>query len=214
MPFHPPGDLPDPGIEPALAGRFFPTESSGNLPPWPQHTHTYSLSVSFSLDVVPCAVQSVLAGCTPCLSLGKPGALPGLLCLGSSLYQDWASFPCYLGWNPPCSLIGFPSSAQESTTNHRSCQKLSCFSVSVCLDVSIMVPTPWVPLQRGQGSYGYLISPPCIALGSGSGRLSVFSSCVEGSSSMSHSAPSWCGVDTPLPFTFMVPGIQSSCQGT
>ena len=36
LPFPPPGDLPDPGIEPkppaapALAGRFFTTEPSGN----------------------------------------------------------------------------------------------------------------------------------------------------------------------------------------
>ena len=32
MPFHPPGDLPDPGIEsasPALAGRFFTSEPPG-----------------------------------------------------------------------------------------------------------------------------------------------------------------------------------------
>ena len=35
LPFPPPGALPDPGIEPAspiLAGRFFTTESLGNLP--------------------------------------------------------------------------------------------------------------------------------------------------------------------------------------
>ena len=34
MPFAPPGDLPDPGIEPqspALAGRFFTTEPPGKL---------------------------------------------------------------------------------------------------------------------------------------------------------------------------------------
>jgi len=30
LPCPPPGDLPDPGIEPALAGRFFITEPSGN----------------------------------------------------------------------------------------------------------------------------------------------------------------------------------------
>ena len=213
---HPPGDLPDPGIESALAGRFFTTESSGNNhPPHPNnhHTHTHIFFFSFffirccskMLSTVPCAVQSVLACCTPCLSLRKPGALPGLLCLGSSLYQAWTSFPCYLGWNPPCSLIGFPSSAQESTPNHRSYQKLSCFSVSVCLDVSIMAPTPRVPLQREQGSHGHLGSPPCTALGSGSGRLSVFSSCVDGPSSMSHSAPFWCDVDSPLPLHLHAP---------
>ena len=35
LPFHPPGDLPDPGIEPmspALAGGFFTAESPGNAP--------------------------------------------------------------------------------------------------------------------------------------------------------------------------------------
>ena len=29
LPFPPPGDPPNPGIEPALAGRFFTTEPSG-----------------------------------------------------------------------------------------------------------------------------------------------------------------------------------------
>ena len=44
LPFHPPGDLPDPGIEPvsltspALAGGFFTTEPPGK--PGFQDTHT------------------------------------------------------------------------------------------------------------------------------------------------------------------------------
>ena len=43
LPFPPPGDLPNPGIElapPALADRFFTTEPQGKLP-IDTHTHTY-----------------------------------------------------------------------------------------------------------------------------------------------------------------------------
>ena len=46
LPFHSPGDLPDPGIEPkspALAGRFFTTESPGK-------PHLYTLVVPMLLD--------------------------------------------------------------------------------------------------------------------------------------------------------------------
>lgn len=134
----------------------------------------------------------------PCSSLGQPGALPGLLCLGSSHYQGCTFFPCCLGWSPPCSLTGFPSSAQESTPNHKSYQKLQCLSVSVCVDVSNMPPIPRAPLQSGQWNHGHLISPPRIALGFGSGKLSIFSSCLEGPFSTSYSPPSWCGIDFRL----------------
>ena len=71
LPFPPPGDLPDPGIEPkspvrpALAGRFFTTVPPGK--PLNHRTTRKSLKV-FSIvgyykivNIVPCVVQYILA---------------------------------------------------------------------------------------------------------------------------------------------------------
>ena len=156
------------------------------------------------LSTVPCAVQSALAGGTPRPSLRKPGALPVHLCPGSP--SPGLNFmPMLLRVKPSLQPQRLPKLCSGKHANRRSYPKFSCVSVSVCLHVSFMAPTPPAPLQRGQGSHGPLVAPPCIALGSGSGRLSVFSSCVEGPSSKSHSPPSWCGVDSPLPSHLRAP---------
>ena len=51
LPFPPPGDLPNPGVErmsPALAGGFFTTESPGSL-----QTNPYGFQLSPSLYLLP-----------------------------------------------------------------------------------------------------------------------------------------------------------------
>lgn len=54
--------------------------------------------------------------CMPCPGLGKPGALPGLLSLDSSLFRCCTWFPCCSGWGPACGLLDFPSCARGSVS--------------------------------------------------------------------------------------------------
>ena len=54
MPFPPPGDLPDPGIEPmspALAGGFFTTEPPGKLYMWNLKKKNVQMNLFYKIEI-------------------------------------------------------------------------------------------------------------------------------------------------------------------
>ena len=90
LPFLFPGDLPDPGAKPALAGRFFTTELPGKP------------CVNIIIDFIkrPAAATKSLQ---LCLTLCDPidGSPPGSPSLGFSRHEHWSALP-------------FPSPVHES----------------------------------------------------------------------------------------------------
>lgn len=138
--------------------------------------------------------------CMPCPGLGKPGALPGLLSLDSSLFRCCTWFPCCSGWGPACGRPpGLPKLCPGKRVNHKSYQKLLRFPISVCFNVSVMPATPRVPLQRGQVmSWAFDLSSP-YSTGIWKWRLSIFSSCL-----VEPSSPSLVAFTFPSPHTIML----------
>ena len=96
MPFPPPGDLPDPGIElasAALAGRFFTAEPPGKSP---------FLLLLNSKSGFPDSSVGKESAC----NAGDPGSIPGLgrstgEGMGYPLQYSWASLVAQLVKNPP-----------------------------------------------------------------------------------------------------------------
>ena len=83
LPFPSPGDLPGLGIQPvspALAGKFFTTESPGRRPLWCRHQstssrraiHSQSLPFIFQSVLAPCPLTCIFPSHLPVLSLSCP----------------------------------------------------------------------------------------------------------------------------------------------
>ena len=89
LPFPPPGDLPNPGIEPsspALAGGFFTTEPHGKPVPYFKRHHLINFSGTFLRAEVVFVPPPLHKG--SCLTLKLPEITWSLLC-----WSSWSNLP-------------------------------------------------------------------------------------------------------------------------